>query len=160
MWASHSPDFDSRRPHEFENVQIREGSCSLRIIRVAFLTLREDLREHFSAFGRNIGRGEKIFGVSKNSRWTSRCLGFVCPPGPSCGLRVAFVWPSGHFVWPSCGLRVHFVFFSSRRQHEAPEGPPEGHTNSGGLRVYLVCSFHHQPKASRRHPKVNTMSAL
>ena len=81
MWASHSPDFGSQRPDEFETVQIREGSCSLRVIRVASLTLREDLRQHFSAFGRNIGRGE-FFCISENSRWASRCFGFVWPPGP------------------------------------------------------------------------------
>ena len=144
MWASHSPDFDSRRPHEFENIQIREGSCSLRIIRVAFLTLRE----HFSAFGRNIGRDEKIFGMSKNSRWTSRCFGFVCPPGPSCGLRVAFVWPSGYFVWPSVPIFIFLFPKATRSSRRSSRRPHEFGRPSCLPRVFISPSTEGVPKAS------------
>ena len=159
MRASHSPDFGSRRQHEFENVQIREGSCSLWVIRVASLTLREG--PSGAIFSLREKHRERWFFLAyqRTPDGLPDVLAFVWPTGPSRGLRVAFVWPSGDFVWPSCGLRFYFVFFSSRRQHEAPEGLPEGLTYSCDLRVYLVCSFDHQPEASRRHPKVNTMSA-
>ena len=106
MWASHSPDFDSRRPHEFENVQIRDCSCSLRIIRVAFLTLGKTFGNIFQPSGETSGEMKKSLACQRIPDGLPDVLG-------SCvlrDLRVASVWPSCGLRVTSCGLRVAFGF--------------------------------------------------
>ena len=161
MWASNCPDFGSRRPHEFENVQIREGSCSLRIIRVASLTLLKDLQEYFSAFGRNIGRGEKNLWHVKELPmdfpmfWVRVASGTVV--WPQCGLRVAFGSLRVSFVWPMVPFCI-FLFpeatRTSRRSFRRPHELAFVFTSCVHLTINRGCPGG-VPKAS----KVNTISA-
>ena len=102
-------------------------------------------RLSFLGFGSSFGSVNKILGMSKNCRRSSRSCTFVWT---SCVLlvhRVAIVRPSCIHPVGSCDHRLYFVFTSVtpgtmaiRWTHGAYRWSREGYTTSRGLRIAIV----------------------
>ena len=145
MPASHSPGFDSRRPHEFDFFQIRQWPCLRRDIREAFFCHRVRAGSDFQASGAPSGEAG-IFLACQKSRRRSHdgakpcCLResiFTIGKPPCCHL----VSPCGLrecAVWPSVLRRIFCRASTLRRSYDASRRTFEDNTASCSLRVAFV----------------------